>query len=315
MKYRALLLATTLLTSSSLMANPLNNKHYSTMNNKIATPQTDANNYQAEIAKWRTDIETRLKADSGWLTVAGLFWLKEGNNTIGTASNNDFVMEVENGPKQLGRFEMSDGKTTFYANDEVTVTIADKPIKTAVLTPDTSGNPEILVAGDISMFLIKRGVRYGIRLKDKNSHLRKEFKGRNWYPVNPALRVEAKWVQYDTPKPVKITGLTGDVEDSKIPGYAVFTIDGKEYRLEPEQEEDQLFFNFKDLTSGKTTYGAGRFLYTSLAKDGKVVLDFNKAYNPPCAFTPYATCPLTLPQNRLAVKIEAGELDAHPSTH
>jgi uncharacterized protein (DUF1684 family) len=167
---------------------------------------------------------------------------------------------------------------------------------------------DVAKVGRLSLFVIKRGEKYGIRLKDPESEYRREFHGIEVFPASAEYRVTAKWVA--EPAKIPILNVLGQTEEMKSPGYAVFRIHGQEYRLRPVLEADdaqELFFIFRDQTSAKETYGAGRFLYSEMPKDGHVVLDFNKAYNPPCAFTPYATCPLPPPENRLAVRIEAGE--------
>jgi hypothetical protein len=232
--------------------------------------------YRQEIERWRARQEVSLKADDGRLTVAGLFWLKEGSNEIDLP---------EDAPK-FGTFELRSGKVTFHPAE------GGAPVE---MRPDTSGRPATITRGAVSVFVIQRGQRIGIRLKDKNSKLRREFNGRHWYPVKGEYRMEAKWVAYDPPKPIAIPNVLGDKSEEKAPGYAAFTLSGKEYRLEPLGEGGELFFIFKDRTSGRETYGAGRFLYAAAPQDGTVILDFNKAVNPPCAFTPYATCPLPPP--------------------
>ena len=247
--------------------------------------------------EWREKREAALKADNGWLTVAGLFWLKEGDNTIGSERANDIVLE--RGPGRLGVFHHQGATTTFQAAAGVAV---DAPSGT--LQPDK----DLIRFEDYTMFVIHRGQRDAIRMRDKQSKFRREFTKLHWYPVNPDYRVVAKFIQYKEPKLISIPNILGEVEQEPSAGYAEFDLQGAHYRLEPVVEDDQLFYIFRDLTSGKETYGAGRFLYSEMPKDGKVVLDFNKAYNPPCAFTPYATCPLPPPQNRLEVRVEAGEL-------
>ncbi len=184
------------------------------------------------------------------------------------------------------------------------------------LRADTaSGGPDVLVLGPLSLQVIERGGRYGIRLKDNASARRREFAGLQWYPVSEAHRVVARFVPHATPKTIPIANVLGQEDQQPSPGYVVFTIGGQEVRLEPILEAPdakELFFIFKDPTAGRDTYPAGRYLYTDLPKDGAVTLDFNKAYSPPCAFTAYATCPLPPPQNRLPVRIEAGEKKPAP---
>jgi uncharacterized protein (DUF1684 family) len=270
-------------------------------------PPSDAA-FAAEIEKWREAREARLKADDGWLTVAGLFWLKHGDNTVGTDPASDIALPKESAPAKVGVFDFHDGITSFQAAGGVTVTLDRQPATSGVLKPDSSGQPDVLSVNDLSMFVIERGERYAIRLRDKNSEMRKTFKGLKYYPPKEEYRVVGKFVPYDPPKTIPIPNILGQVEQTPSPGYVVFTLNGREWRLDPIREGDTLFFIFKDLTSGKETYPPGRFLNTEMPKNGEVVLDFNKAYNPPCAFTPYATCPLPPEENKLPIAIEAGEL-------
>ncbi len=267
--------------------------------------------YTAEVNKWRQQREERLKSDDGWLTVAGLFWLKQGDNTAGSGAGNSIILPAGSCPSRIGTFRFDGGKTTFVAERGVAVTSDGKHVGTIEMTPDTSGRPQIISFGSLSMFVIERGNRFGIRLRDKNSEFRRKFTGLNWYPVNAAYRVVARFVPYDPPKRISIPNVLGDTEEQISPGYAVFKLKGKAYRLEPISEGGRLWFIFRDLTSVKETYQAGRFLYADPPKDGKVVLDFNQAHNPPCSFTPYATCPMPPKQNRLRVRIPAGEKRYH----
>jgi hypothetical protein len=265
---------------------------------------------RSSIEQWRRDREARLTSDEGWLTVAGLFWLKEGPNTFGSEPAGDIVLPAHSAPPRAGVFEHRGGRTTVRVENGVTVTSGGKPATTLELRDDASGTPDELVLGDLTMFVIKRGERYAIRLRDKKSRMRREFTGLTWFPVKEDYRVTATFVPYDSPRTIPIPNILGETEHLPCPGYASFTLQGKSLRLEPVIEapgDDRLFFIFRDETSGKETYPAGRFLYSGMPKDGKVVLDFNKAYNPPCAFTPYATCPLPPKQNWLPVRIEAGE--------
>jgi uncharacterized protein len=267
--------------------------------------------YKAEIEKWRREREANLRKDDGWLTVAGLVWLKEGENRAGTGASNQIVLPPQSAPASVGTFVLHGGKTTFTAERGAQVTSGGKPVRSLEMRPDTPGPPDVIAIRDLTMQVVKRGVRYGIRLRDKNSSYRKEFKGLHWFPVDEAWRIRAKFVPYNPPKQIAVLNIIGDTEQDPCPGYLTFTLAGKEYRLEPIAEDNQLFVIFRDLTAGKETYPSGRFLYADAPRDGQVILDFNKAYNPPCAFTPYATCPLPPPQNRLAVRIPAGELTYH----
>jgi uncharacterized protein (DUF1684 family) len=191
------------------------------------------------------------------------------------------------------------------------VTANGRPVSSLEMRPDTTGSPDVIAIGELTMHVIQRGDRYGIRLKDKNSKLRREFTGLRWFPVDPSYRVVARFIPQDPPELISVPNVLGDTTKRPSPGYVVFTLDGKECRLHPVSSNGELFFIFRDLTAGKETYGGGRFLYAEGPKDGKVILDFNVAYNPPCALNPYTTCPLPPLQNHLSVQIAAGEKAYH----
>jgi uncharacterized protein (DUF1684 family) len=271
--------------------------------------------YKADIEKWRKEREANLRKDNGWLSVAGLFWLKNGENRVGTASLNEIALPPLSAPARVGSFLLRNGKAVFTAESGVEVRAAGKPVRTLEMKPDVPGPADTITIGALSMFVIERGGRYAIRLRDNNNSIRREFSGLHWFDVDEAWRIRAKWVPYNPPKQIGVLDIAGITEQAVCPGYASFTLAGKEFRLEPTTEEDQLFFVFRDLTAGKETYPSGRFLDASAPRDGYVILDFNKAYNPPCAFTPFATCPLPSAQNRLPVRIPAGELVYHSPSH
>jgi uncharacterized protein (DUF1684 family) len=273
--------------------------------------------YLGKIAKFRTEREAELKADDGWLSVAGLFWLKEGENRFGADPSNEIVLPEGSAPSRAGVFELRGGKTILRVENGATITLDGKAITTLEMKSDEKQKPDVIRLGSLSINVIKRGERYGIRVKDPKSKQRREFKGLRWFPVKQPYRIIASFVPYDAPKQIEIPNVLGDVNKMPSPGYVVFNLKGKEYRLDPiTEDKDKLFFIFGDLTNGKTTYGAGRFLYAALPRHGKVTLDFNRAENPPCAFTQFATCPLPPRQNRLNVAIEAGELNfASPWHH
>ncbi len=281
----------------------------------ILLASADANrSFIRDIQKWRQEYEAGLKNDDGWLSLAGLFWLKEGENRFGSGSANGIVLPAGTAPETAGAFFFHDGKTTLSPAPGAPLFLNGESIRAqALMNPDSSGHPDRLTLGSLSMIVIQRGKRYGIRLWDNAGPARHEFRGAEWFPVKESFRITAEFHSYPEPKMIPILNILGDTEPNPSPGFATFRIGGKECRLEPVLEGNQLFILFKDVTSGHETYPAGRFLYAGLPKDGKVVLDFNKAHNPPCAFTPYATCPLPPRQNTLPIPIEAGErYRAHP---
>ncbi len=266
--------------------------------------------YRVAVQKWRGEREARLKADGGWLSVAGLAWLKPGENRFGTDKAAAVVLPEGSAPATAGVFELKGTETTVRLAEGTVARMAGLPLAgPAVLRPDSG---DVIELGSVSLQVIARGGRYGIRLKDKNAAARREFTGCRWFEIQEAYRVEAKWIAHPQAQPLKVPNILGQTESMPSPGYAEFSIGGKLVRLDGVLETPQsteLWFILRDQTSGKETYPAGRFLYADLPKAGKVVLDFNRSYNPPCAFTAFATCPLPPPQNWLPVRIEAGELD------
>jgi uncharacterized protein len=268
----------------------------------------DTTTYRQSVEKWRQAYEAQLKSDSGWLTVSGLFWLHEGENSFGSGPLNDIVLP-SSAPANAGSFDFHSGHTTVHVKPGVAAMLNGKRIETGEMHPDS--NADQLVIGDLTLYVHSSGDRYTIRLRDKNSRLRKDFTGTRWFPVDESYRVTARYVPYDKPRQIEIQNVMGDTLQETILGYVGFKLRGQELRLDAEVDGSDASFVFRDLTSGHETYAASRFLDTKIEKDGSVILDFNQAYNPPCAYNPYTTCPLPPPQNRLAVRIEAGEKIYH----
>jgi uncharacterized protein (DUF1684 family) len=269
--------------------------------------------YETEIQQWRQQREASLKAEDGWLSVSGLFWLKEGTNTLGSDANRDIVLPENSAPGKVGSLELRNGVVTLNVLDGVAASVNDHPARVQVLKSDADNQtPDSIKVGDLKLTIIKRGERIGLRVRDKNSRARREFTGLRWFPVRDSYRVEATFTPFEKPKEITITNVLGDEVKMSNPGILSFKLNGRELQLKPVvEEEGKLFIIFRDLTAGKTTYPAGRFLDADMPKDGKVILDFNEATNPPCAFTSYATCPLPPRQNYLPVAIEAGEQSYH----
>jgi uncharacterized protein (DUF1684 family) len=266
--------------------------------------------YQQSVEKWRQSYEAQLKADDGWLTVSALLWLHEGENTFGSDNSNAIVLPYSYVPAKAGNFNYHAGKTIIHVNPGVPITLGGKPVESMELRPDSK--EDRLTIGDLTFFVHASGRRCAIRVKDKNSKLRKNFMGLHWFPVNEAYRFNARFVAYPKPREVEITNLLGDRGPAYFSGYVTFMLGGKEYRLDAEDNgSGGLFIVFRDLTSKKETYQAARFLDAGPPKDGHVEIDFNKAYNPPCAYNPYATCPLPSARNRLPLAIPAGEKRYH----
>jgi uncharacterized protein (DUF1684 family) len=262
--------------------------------------------YRAELERWRRDRETELRAEDGWLAVSGLHWLKEGENAFGSAPGAEIVLPDRSLPARAGALVLRGESLSVRLEPGVAGSLAGRPVVTTPLRAET----DRLRVGRLDLQVIRRGGRLGLRVRDPEAPARREFAGLSHFPVDERLRVVARFLPQATPRTIPIPNVLGTVNDMPTPGDAVFHLAGREYRLSPVLEAadaQELFFIFRDRTSGRQTYGGGRFLYTDLPRDGRVVLDFNRAVNPPCAFTAFATCPLPPPQNRLDVAVEAGE--------
>ncbi len=259
---------------------------------------------QAQNETWKATRLARLTAPDGWLSLVGLFWLAEGTNDVALPTV----------PPRTAHLSLQNGQVILQP--DAGFTIANQPVASATtLRDDTDGKgPTVVRSGSLSFTAIKRGdlqgQRYGVRARDSQSEPRRQFVGLDYFPFDASWRVTARFEPYDPPRKIPITNVLGMTSDEVSPGALVFELQGQTVRLDPilEQGEKDLFLIFKDGTAGKETYGAARYLYASPAEaDGRTIVDFNRAYNPPCAFTPFATCPLPPPQNRLKIRIEAGE--------
>lgn len=264
--------------------------------------------YKNELDRWHQKRIEDLRSPDGWLNLAGLFWLKEGISTFGSDDSNDIVFPKDKIPAKAGLFLLQNGVVTMTTLPEVEIFSDDEPIKTGVIfDAEKKGQPK-LSYGSLQWFIIKRDNQFGIRLRDLKSTTVEEFQGIERYQVDTEFRVEAILEIPSAPKKIDITNVLGQTSSQESPGTLVFTIKGQEYRLDAIEESDDLFLIFGDPTNERETYPSGRYLYANKPGfDGKTILDFNKAYNPPCAFTPYATCPLPPSQNVLPIAITAGE--------
>jgi uncharacterized protein len=271
----------------------------------------DESSYRKEIEKWQSDRLATLTKQDGWLTLINLVWLKEGENRFGSDPANAIRLPKDRAPLVAGALWLENGHVRMTAHPAIEITAAGAPVTALDLKDDTEDRgPTILKFGTLLLNIIKRGDRIGVRVKDSDSRTRREFKGLENFPIDPKWRIEARFEPYVPPKLIPITNVLSMTADETSPGAIVFDLGGTTYRIDPilEKDETDLFVIISDGTTGKETYGAGRYLYVSPPdKSGKVVIDFNKAYSPPCAFTNYATCPLPPPQNRLPFSIEAGE--------
>lgn len=271
----------------------------------------DASAHQNDIEKWQQTRLANLTKDDGWLTLVGLFWLKEGENKFGGDPGNPVVLPKDKAPGLAGSFWLENGRVRLTTRPGAEITTDGKPVSAFDLRDDNADSgPTILKLGSLLMNVVKRGERIGVRLKDSESRTRREFKGLEYYPIDPKWRIEARFEPYQPAKKIPITNVLGMTDDESSTGALAFAVDGKAYRIDPilEKGETDLFVMIADDTTGTETYGAGRYLYVSPPDGtGKVLIDFNKAYSPPCAFTNFATCPLPPRQNHLPFRIEAGE--------
>jgi len=278
----------------------------------LAAAATVDTHWKDGLLQWREQRAQHLSAPDGWLTLVGLEWLQPGANTFGSAADNRIRLNAAVAD-HLGVLELK-GNDVYLSAPASSLKVNGAPAH--ALKIDTDGEkPTVLQAGTLTLLIIHRGDRYAMRIKDTQAPTRIHFQGLHWYAPNPHYRIEAKWIPFTPPHDVPIPTIIGTTIKLPAPGLAEFTLDGKTIQLEPVIEEagdKQLFFILRDTTSKTTTYGAARFLYADfpdngLDKPGHIVLDFNRLQNPPCAYTPYATCPLPPPQNKLTVALPVGE--------
>ena len=270
----------------------------------IGAAVSAANDYAQEIEAWRADREARLKADDGWLTVSALFFLPEGESRFGSSPRNDLVLP-EPFPAEAGVLERR-GRTVSMRTAGDPLTVDGEPVTAAQLYP--AKGRVTLTMGPVSFWVHESGERLAIRVRDTESAIRRNFTHLDWYPVDESYRVRGRFTPHAEPLTVRTMNILGDIETYQSTGHVTLTVAGREVRMLPVNSGDQLWFILRDATSGDETYPAARFLYADAPDaDGWTTVDFNKAYNPPCAFNPHTTCPLPPPDNRLEVRVEAGE--------
>jgi len=266
--------------------------------------------YREEMMNWNKKRIDFLRSPAGWLNLEGLFWLHPGKNYFGSGSSNDLIYKHPLMPAVAGYFEWENGEVKWISQPGVSITLQDSVVNSLKVFEEGKPVP-LLALQTLHWNVIKREDKMGIRLRDIASKTVLNFRGIERYPTNISWRVTAK-LEAPPQANIFITNVLGQTNAQQTPGKLVFKINGKTYRLDALLEEDQLFIIFADATNGKGTYPSGRFLYAALPDEkGNTVLDFNKAYNPPCAFSPFATCPLPPPQNRLPFAIPAGEKNYH----
>ena len=258
--------------------------------------------HRADVEAWRSERYASLQRDVGWLTLAGLSWLEPGANVVGRNPASDVVLP--DGPARAGTLTVANGAVT--ATGEFLH--EGRPVDGLTLASDAGGEPTLLGLGRVRLCVIERGGRLGVRTWDLDAPTRQAFTGVDHWPVSPAWRFDARFEP--TPgRTLPVADAVGDVEEEASPGDVVFEADGATHRLQALAGGDagELWLVFADATNRGETYGGGRFLYTPAPADGRVVVDFNRAYNPPCVFSPFTTCPLPWPENRLPIRVEAGE--------
>lgn len=269
-----------------------------------------ADDYVKEVEAWREARLSRLVSPSGWLSLIGLHFLDEGENAVGAGEDNDIVLAA--GPESLGTVVLEEsGRVMLRVTPGAGVKVDGKEVLSAELVPEGRGPTTMVSAGTMSFYVIVRGEKFGLRVKDSESPRRKNFAGIDYFPIDESWRVTADWVPFPKPREVMIGNILGQESSALVLGKVVFERDGRKYELLPLQETlgEPLFLIIADETSGRETYGAARFVYADPPVDGKVIIDFNKAINPPCAFTPFATCPLPPKENVLPIAVTAGEKD------
>jgi len=267
--------------------------------------------YVESIVQWQEQRLERLKDKDGWLTLAGLFWLEEGENSFGSDPENDIIFP-DKAEAFCGTLTLKDSTITLRVAEGIHISADGSAAGELVLSDDHSENTTRLQQGDLAWYIIKRGDRYGIRLRDHKHPRLQELDHIPAYPIRTDFVVEATLDPFDEPRIMTVaTPLEGYTEDYECPGILRFRISGRDLELYPFTSSRAYFLVIADETTGLDTYGAGRFMYAAPDSLGRIILDFNKAYNPPCAFSPFATCPMPPRENFLPVAIEAGEKSVH----
>lgn len=270
-------------------------------------------NWAGELADWQTERADGLRAEEGWLSLAGLHWLRPGPNTVGNHPDAAVRLEADGLPETVGTMHLDDElRVRFEVSPEATVTLdGGEAVRDRVLHDDNTDTMDRLRAGRLLFYVIRRGERVGVRVKDPEHPNRSGFVGLDFYEPDPSFRVRGVWRAHEQPVTLDVPSVIGGTTEQASHGVIVFELGGKRHTLQPLTDgPDDLepWLVFKDETAGRETYGAGRFLVAEREAEGEAVtLDFNRAYNPPCAYTPYATCPLPPPGNTVAARVEAGE--------
>ncbi len=274
--------------------------------------------HEADVLAWRESRRASLMAPTGFLTLAGLFWLEKERSTFGSAPDNDLVFP-DKADAHIGEFVLTTDGVLMKPHAGAAVFSNDERVAETLIADDTTEYPVMITHGSLAWTVIKRDGRYAVRLRDFDHPALASFPELPYFPIDPAWRIEATLERYEKPMKVLASTVVEGLDwNPESPGVAVFEVDGETYRLEAYLSGDQLFFVFGDRTNGRETYPAGRFLYAAMpGEDGRLELDFNRAYSPPCAFNDFATCPVASPRNRLPIQVPAGEFfdrDAYVGT-
>lgn len=272
--------------------------------------QSTTPSYTTELQQWNQQREQFLQSEGGWLNLAGLLWLQAGINTIGTDSSQQLRLPEVGAPPKAGIIVWENNEVRLQGFSEAGFTINEKPVTQALLFSHGMISAPVVAIGPLRFTVIARGNKLGLRVRNLQHPALQRFAGLERFSADTNFRVTAKFMPAGPFKTITITNVLGQTSEQPSPGTLIFQLNNQTYTLQCMEEDQQLFIVFGDETNGVSTYGAGRFVYAPLPDaQGKVMLDFNKAFNPPCAFTPFATCPLPPKQNQLAVAIEAGEKD------
>lgn len=261
----------------------------------------------AEIEAWRAGHEDSYRRN--WVTIEGLHFLKAGAQRAGSAPDNDVVL-LASLPEHLGTFTVASGEVTFEPEPGAPITINGEPATSATaLRDDGADEPDVIEANGASVVVHRSGDRVSLRVRDPNGERARTFQGFTWFPIERDYRVLGRFIPDETPRSLPVVNTFGDVDSYETEGVVEFTLQGTTLRLRPfTTEPGRFYFVFNDASSGEETYEAARFLYSDLRNDGTTILDFNEAYNPPCSFNPFTTCPIPLPENQLPIKVLAGEM-------
>ena len=275
------------------------------------SPEVALNAERADVMQWRAARAQSLASETGWLSLVGLLWLKDGENSFGRGAANTLALENPSLAEQAGSFIVHDHAVRFIARPDAGITQHGEPVNEIAMASDAAGEPTVVSSGSLRFFIIDRAGKLGVRVRDLNSPRRRDFRGLEYFPVSTQWNISARFEPYAPARHIKIINILGMEDEALSPGAVVFSSGGQEWRLDAileSPDDTHLFIMFQDGTSGHETYGGGRFMEVAMPAGGTTQLDFNKAYNPPCALNDFATCPLPPPANRLKLRVQAGEL-------